>query len=83
MTEAKQIGARVVELRKAAGLTQVALAMASGVHVNTIMRVEAGGGNVTLGTLAKLACALDCRLVVEIVEKTASQRVTKQAMPTS
>lgn len=49
------------ELRKAAGLTQAALASASGVHVVQIRRMEAGNiamGNITLANALRLAAAL-------------------------
>lgn len=49
------------ELRQAAGLTQAALAAASGVHVVQIRRMEAGTidmRNITLANALRLAAAL-------------------------
>lgn len=49
---------RLVSLRKHNGLTQEALAAASGVHVSQIRRYEAGKAEPTLDILRKLARAL-------------------------
>lgn len=51
-------------LRKAAGLTQIQLAEASGVHVQQIRRIETGEiavGNITLKNALALAAALGVR----------------------
>lgn len=55
MTTAERIRAR----RKALGLSQVAVAQRSGVHVISIVRIE-GGRPPRPETVAKLASALQC-----------------------
>lgn len=49
--------------RRTAKLTQAELAEKAGVNVGTISAIERDGiENVKVGTLRKLAAALDCRL---------------------
>lgn len=50
-------------LRQAAGLSQVALADASGISRRTIIAVEAGDANISLSSLDKLAAAMGVRFV--------------------
>lgn len=52
------LGARLIALRKARGLSQQAMADAVGVHVNQIKRYEAGATQPSLEGLKKLATAL-------------------------
>ena len=52
------LGARLIALRKARGLTQQAMADAVGVHVNQIKRYESGVTQPSLEGLKKLATAL-------------------------
>ena len=51
-------GARVRQLRKAAGLTQEALGLASGVHRVTLVQVEAGQHELGVTRVLPLATAL-------------------------
>ena len=53
-----QLGARLRELRLAAGLTQAELARRTGIHRPNIARVEAGRHTPSLDTLARLASAI-------------------------
>lgn len=53
-----KLGARVRELRMAAGLTQAELARRTGIHRPNIARVEAGRHTPSLETLARLAAAI-------------------------
>lgn len=53
-----RLGARVRELRRAAGLTQAELARRTGIHRPNIARVEAGRHTPSLETLARLAAAI-------------------------
>jgi len=53
-----KLGARVRELRLAAGLTQAELARRTGIHRPNIARVEAGRHTPSLETLARLAAAI-------------------------
>ncbi len=54
--------ARLIQLRKAAGLTQQTLAEAAELHVNQIRRYEAGTAQPTLDALIRLAKALHVSL---------------------
>jgi DNA-binding XRE family transcriptional regulator len=56
--DGKRLGARLRELRKAAGLTQAELARRTGIHRPNIARVEAGRHTPSLETLARLAAAI-------------------------
>jgi DNA-binding XRE family transcriptional regulator len=53
-----RLGARLRELRVAAGLTQAELARRTGIHRPNIARVEAGRHTPSLETLARLASAI-------------------------
>lgn len=53
-----RLGARLRELRLAAGLTQAELARRTGIHRPNIARVEAGRHTPSLETLARLASAI-------------------------
>ena len=54
--------ARLKRMREAAGLTQYALAKASGVSTASLSRIEAGKRSLTVKTLARLATALHASL---------------------
>jgi DNA-binding XRE family transcriptional regulator len=53
-----RLGARLRQLRKAAGLTQAELSRRTGIHRPNIARVEAGRHTPSLETLARLATAI-------------------------
>lgn len=53
-----RLGARLRELRQAAGLTQAELARRTGIHRPNIARVEAGRHTPSLETLSRLASAI-------------------------
>jgi transcriptional regulator with XRE-family HTH domain len=55
----------VIELRRAAGLTQRQLAAKSGVQQADISRIEAGDANPTLATIAALGYALGAEFTLE------------------
>lgn len=59
-----RLAVSVIELRRAAGLTQRQLAARSGVQQADISRIEAGDANPTLATIAALAYALGAELVL-------------------
>lgn len=52
-------GKRIKDLRKKMGLTQKALAKKSGVHENTIARLERGRHTISTPTAKSLSKALD------------------------
>jgi len=56
--DGSRLGARLRELRLAAGLTQAELARRTGIHRPNIARVEAGRHTPSLETLARLATAI-------------------------
>jgi transcriptional regulator with XRE-family HTH domain len=55
-------GRRLRELRVAAGLTQKQLAERSGTSSAAISNFEAGNNSPTLGTLVRLAHAIECNV---------------------
>lgn len=64
---AQLFGARLRELRMAAGLSQRELAKLAGTSNPAICNLEAGNTAPTLGTLVRLADALECE-VTELVD---------------
>lgn len=56
--DGERLGARLRELRLAAGLTQAELARRTGIHRPNIARVEAGRHTPSLETLARIASAI-------------------------
>jgi transcriptional regulator with XRE-family HTH domain len=60
-----RLAASVIELRRAAGLTQRQLAAKSGVQQADISRIEAGDANPTLATIAALAYSLGADLTLQ------------------
>jgi DNA-binding XRE family transcriptional regulator len=72
-----RLAVSIIELRRAAGLTQRQLAAKSGVQQADISRIEAGDANPTLATIAALAHALggELRMVPADVDKGPSVRV--------
>ena len=61
-----QIADRVVEQRKAHGISQKELAELTGTTQSAIARLESGGRPPRIDTLLRIAEALDCELVVEL-----------------
>jgi transcriptional regulator with XRE-family HTH domain len=59
---ARHVGRRVAELRQKSGLTQQGLGSLVSASVQWISRIENGEENLTLGTLVKLANALQVRV---------------------
>jgi transcriptional regulator with XRE-family HTH domain len=77
-----RLAVSVIELRRAAGLTQRQLAARSGVQQADISRIEAGDANPTLATIAALAYALGAELALEPSRPRKAQprrRVQKQS----
>jgi transcriptional regulator with XRE-family HTH domain len=60
-----RLAVSVIELRRAAGLTQRQLAARSGVQQADISRIEAADANPTLATIAALAYALGAEVSLE------------------
>jgi transcriptional regulator with XRE-family HTH domain len=64
------IAERVAERRKAWGISQRELAELCGTTQSAIARVERGKRPPRIDTLARIAAALDCELVVELRPRT-------------
>lgn len=58
---------RIKALRLRRGMTQEALCEAAGISVDAVTRIEGGSRDPSLATLAKIAAALDVR-VVDLLE---------------
>jgi len=76
---ARDIGCRVRELRRTAGLTQQALADLLDVEPREVRRIEAGG-NTTVFTLVRVAQALDAP-VASLFERPQSRTKPKRGRP--
>lgn len=63
------LGARLRELRLAAGLTQAELARRTGIHRPNIARVEAGRHTPSLETLSRLASAIGVSTTVVLAQR--------------
>lgn len=61
----QEIRARRAALR----ITQKALALAAGVHHNTIYKFEAGTGALPHDVLLRVCAALGLRLIVEVIQE--------------
>lgn len=60
------IAEKIVEQREHLHITQIQLAKAIGTRQGAISRIESGEQNLTFGMLEKIACALKCRVVVDL-----------------
>ena len=65
---AHELGRRVRELRLARGLSQKELAALAGTSQPAVARLELGGTNPRVSTLARLSLALGAELVVALRE---------------
>lgn len=70
----RSVGLRVAELRELRGSTIAEFAAALGVSDRYVQRVEAGGANLTLESMVKLARALDTRVAELFVTPTKRER---------
>lgn len=62
MSPAREMGKRLKKLREAKGMSQAALAEKADLSRGYLLRLEAGRQDPTLGTLERLADALDVPL---------------------
>lgn len=62
--ELLDIALQISETRKRKNITQVQLAKRTGMPQSQIARIESGNHNVTIGTLNRVASALDLRVKV-------------------
>ena len=65
---AVRIGASVRDRREALGMSQERLAELSGISKNYAGNIERGEYDETVGTLARVACSLGCR-VANLLDK--------------
>lgn len=70
----KDVGRRVAELRRAAGLTQEEFAEKIGMDSTNLQRIELGGQNLTIRSLVRLASGLGVR-TVELFQKPATRAI--------
>jgi len=69
----KNVGRRVAELREEAGLTQAQLAERFGFELKYLQRIEGGGENLTIRSLAKISEVLGVG-VTELFRKARSKQ---------
>ena len=77
--DGEKLGARLRELRLAAGLTQAELARRTGIHRPNIARVEAGRHTPSLETLARIANAIGVSTTHVLVSRSHERRYARQA----
>jgi transcriptional regulator with XRE-family HTH domain len=66
-----EVGRRVAELRRGAGMSQSEFALKLGITPQSVQSIERGIQNLTLRTMAKLAAALEVRMLdLVMVEET-------------
>lgn len=70
----KDVGRRVAELRRAAGLTQEEFAEKIGMDSTNLQRIELGGQNLTIRSLVRLASGLGVR-TAEPFQKPATRAI--------
>lgn len=61
----EQIGQKMAELRKLAGLTTEELALRAGVNKSTVNQMEKGKQNVSLDTLIRLSDVIQAEIVIQ------------------
>ena len=59
----KEIGLRIRKLREEKNISQQDLAATCNFEKSSMSRIEAGGTNLTIGTLLKICEALDVKLI--------------------
>ena len=64
-----EVGIQIARAREAEHLNQTQLAARAGMNASKISRIETSPQNLTLGTLARIAAALDRRVNIELVPK--------------
>ncbi|MBV9509856.1 MAG: helix-turn-helix transcriptional regulator [Caulobacteraceae bacterium] len=77
------LGARIRDRRKSLGVTQTALAEASGVTFQQIQKYERGFNRVSFSRLVEIARALDCRVadLVDGLDEISSSRPDFRSEP--
>ena len=63
------IGEKVLELRALRGISQSELSNISGIDQSDISKIERGVANPSIGTLKRIAEALDAKLVIKFEKK--------------
>jgi len=67
-TQLQKIGALIKKKRTALGWTQTDLANAIGDQQSTVAAVEAGNRNISIEVLERYAKALDCELIIKLMD---------------
>ena len=78
---ARNIGLRVVEMRRAQGLRQIDLARLIPGTVAWLSKIEQGTQNLTLATMVKLSRALRVRVVDLFAAPSAGRKPSKRGRP--
>ena len=66
--EQLDLGKQIAEIRQKKNLSKSAVAERIGMHRQNYARLEDIGNNTTIAMLERVARALDCKLVVDLVE---------------
>ena len=78
--QARRIGARLRELRKARGISGKELAELAGIHPQSLSRIEHGQHDVVFTTLRRLLAAMSCAVEDLAVPETADEAETTPAL---
>jgi DNA-binding XRE family transcriptional regulator len=62
-----EVGVKIAQLREKAHMNQTELAARSGMNASKISQIETAPRNLTLNTLARVACALQATMKIEFV----------------
>ncbi len=71
-----ELGIRIAQLREAENLNQTQLAARAGMNASKISRIETSTRNITLGTLARVALALDRQVKIDFIPMKSKKRAT-------
>lgn len=74
-----EVGIQIARLREEQNLNQTQLAARAGMNASKISLIESSPKNLTLGTLARLACALDRRIKIQFVPVKGENRAPMRA----
>ena len=66
---APEVGEKIAGFRAEIGMTQNELAVKSGIDQSDISKIERGVANPTVSTLKRIASAMECALLVELVPR--------------
>lgn len=73
-TQLQKLGALIKKKRAALGWTQTDLANAIGDQQSTVASVEAGRRNLSIEVLERYAAALNCELIIKLMDNGRSKK---------